>query len=207
MTLTYRVRSSFSHAQVCDYIHSLNAQKPVLCREEIPIFPEVLHQCHEPFVKAYHWVAQCLPQQNNENQMCKLSLYQYAESLCDDSNRDMSTSANNQVKLFSQPMNSRFPKLCLTMFWLCREPAAEKVHYQLYDVKYKKSINSITHSRTLSFLEYKNYRQQESGIRYHSKIMEPTQKKKFQLPSSNFIWPLPNKPGPVKSAISVQIED
>ena len=94
MTLAYRVRSSFSHAHVYDYIHSLNyAQNLILSQEEIPFFYEVLHQYHEPFVKAYHWVTQCLPQQNNENQMCKLSLYQYAVWICDDSHRDMSTSA------------------------------------------------------------------------------------------------------------------
>ena len=93
MTITYRVKSIFSHAQVCDCIHSLNAQNPVLSQEEIPVFSEVLHQYHEPFVKAYHWVTQCLPQQNKEDQMCKLSLYQYVIWLCDDSNKDMSTYA------------------------------------------------------------------------------------------------------------------
>ena len=93
MTLAYRVRSSFSHDRVYDYNHSLNAQNPILFQEEIPVFFEVLHQYHEPFVKAYHWITQCLPQQNNENQMCKLSMYQYVVWLCDDSNKDMSTYA------------------------------------------------------------------------------------------------------------------
>lgn len=80
--------------------------------------------------------------------MCNLSLYQYAVWLGDDSNRDMSISANNQVKPISQLMNSHFPKLCSPMFSSCREPAAEKVHCQLYHANYKKSINSVTHSRT-----------------------------------------------------------
>ena len=92
MTLKSEVRSDFSHVQVCGYIHGLNARKPALCQEEIPVSPEVLLQRHEPLVKAYHWAAQCLPQQNNENQMCNLSLYQYAVCICDDSNRNMSTS-------------------------------------------------------------------------------------------------------------------
>ena len=149
MTLAYRVRSSFSHAQVCDCIHSLNAQKPVLSQEEIPVFPEVLYQYHEPFVKAYHWVTQCLPQQNNENQMCKLSLYQYVVWIYDDSHIYMSTSANNQAVLICQPTNSHFPKLSLTTFSLCTEPAAEKVFYQFYHVKYKKQyklFNSFKNS-------------------------------------------------------------
>lgn len=85
--MTEFVNGESVHARVCESTHNQDEQKHVLSQAIARASLARTPQYHELFADACLMVGRCLPQQSNENQMCKLLLYRCALLTCGGSNK------------------------------------------------------------------------------------------------------------------------